>query len=67
MDRATFIFRLILMFTALGLALFAVFRKGLFPYGESLPNLTAFAMLCVVVAQLIPILLEIKKKKVNKN
>jgi len=55
------------MFTALGLALFAVFRKGLFPYGESLPNLTAFAMLCVVVAQLIPILLEIKKKKVNKN
>lgn len=63
MDRATLIFRLILMLTAFALALVAVFRKGLFPYEDSLPNLIAFGMLCVVVSQLIPIILEIKKKK----
>jgi len=51
------------MLTAFALALVAVFRKGLFPYEDSLPNLIAFGMLCVVVSQLIPIILEIKKKK----
>jgi len=65
MDRATLIFRLILMLTAFALALVAVFRKGLFPYEDSLPNLIAFGMLCVVVSKLIPIILEIKKKKTD--